>query len=237
MRQSEKREMITTPLISVIIPVYNGAEFLPAALASVRAQAYTPLELIVVDDGSTDQTAQVVQRLGDDIHYLYQQNQGPAAARNTGIAAAQGELITFLDADDLWPADKLAQQVAALAAAPGAALSWGYTQISVYDEAPRALPPLAPSWYPLLGSILCRRAVFQQIGGFEASLRYAEDVDWFMRIREEQIMVEKSPGIVLFYRLRRGSMTDGKPMQELGVVECIRRAVQRRRQREGRETI
>ena len=104
--------MTTNVLLSVIMPVYNGAEFLAEAVASIVAQAYQPLEIIVVDDGSTDETATIVQSLGGEIRYLYQFNQGPAAARNAGLALAQGDLIAFLDVDDLWPADKLAQQMA-----------------------------------------------------------------------------------------------------------------------------
>lgn len=221
--------MVENALISVIIPVYNGAEFLPDAVASVRAQAYAALEIIVVDDGSTDHTAQVVQTLGNGIRYLYQPNQGPAAARNVGLAAAQGELIAFLDADDLWPVDKLAQQLPALAAAPETAIVWGCTQICAYQGDASEFPPLAPEWFPLLGSTLCRRAVFQQVGGFEPTLRYAEDVDWFIRLREQQIVVQKLPAIGLLYRLRAGSMTHGKAIVELGLFDSIRRSLQRRR--------
>lgn len=221
--------MAENALISVIIPVHNAAEFLTDAIASVRAQAYSPLEIIVVDDGSTDQTAQVVQTLGGGIHYLYQQNQGPAAARNAGVAAAQGELITFLDADDLWPADKLAQQLPALAAAPEAVLVWGHTEIRPYKTITAAIPPIEPNWMPLLGSILCRKEVFQQVGLFEPTLRYGEDVDWFIRVREQQIAVQKVSAITLFYRLRVGSMTYGKVLAELGLFETIRRSLQRRR--------
>lgn len=222
--------MTDSVLISVIIPVYNGAAFLAEALASVRDQAYTPLEIIVIDDGSTDQTAQIVQMLGDDIRYLYQQNQGPAAARNAGLAVAQGELIAFLDADDLWPADKLAQQLPWLTATPDTAIVWGHSQICPYKEAAaREFPSLEPNWMPLLGSTLCRKEVFQQVGGFEPTLRYGEDVDWFIRLREQQIVVQKSPGLALLYRLRPDSMTYGKMLTELGLFENIRRTLQRRR--------
>lgn len=221
--------MVENALISVIIPVYNGAEFLPDAVASVRAQAYAALEIIVVDDGSTDHTAQVVQTLGDGIRYIYQPNQGPAAARNAGLAAAQGELIAFLDADDLWPADKLAQQLPALAAAPDTVLVWGHTQICPYKTTINTIPAVAPNWMPLLGSILSRKEVFQQVGLFEPSLRYGEDVDWFIRLREQQLVIQKLPVITLFYRLRPDSMTYGKMLKELGLFENIRRTLHRRR--------
>src|SRR5579871_1893267 len=93
---------------SVIIPVYNAEAFLAQAVESVRRQTVKPLEIIVVDDGSTDNSAQVAARL--DVHYIYQPNRGPAAARNRALTAARGQFIAFLDADDLWPDNKLAMQ-------------------------------------------------------------------------------------------------------------------------------
>lgn len=219
--------MATTPLISVIIPVYNSAAFLADAIASVRAQAYRPIELIVVDDGSTDQTAQVVQALGADLRYHYQPNQGPAAARNQGLALAQGELIAFLDADDLWPADKLAQQAACLMADEQVQVVWGNTQMCSYPA--DAAPLLAPSRAPLLGSLLCRRAVFQQVGGFEPTLRLGEDIDWLRRLAAAGIAVQLSPHLALLYRMRPGSLTYGRPLQTLGWFDIVRQALKQRR--------
>lgn len=220
-------------LISVIIPAYNSAAFLAEAIASVRAQAYQPLEIIVVDDGSTDHTAQVVQELGADIRadirYVYQQNQGPAAARNTGLALAQGELIAFLDADDLWPADKLAQQVPCLLANGETQVVWGYTQIQTYPATDLAVPAPAPNFHSLVGSILCRKALFALVGSFDATLRLGEDMDWFKRLYEYKVALKKLPALALIYRRRPGSLTYGKPIQELGWLSIIRRTVERRR--------
>ncbi len=220
-------------LISVIIPVYNGAAFLAEAMASVRAQAYAPLEIIVVDDGSTDQTAQVVQQLGADIRYVYQANQGPSAARNYGLTLAQGELIAFLDADDLWTADKLAQQVPCLLANLETQVVWGNTQVCAYQADERLFPPLSPKWMPLLGSMLCRKEVFTTVGAFDPKLRFGEDIDWLMRLREQQIVMQKSPELALIYRVRPGSVTYDKTLEELGMFDNIRRALQRRRSPEG----
>lgn len=219
--------MATTPLISVIIPVYNGAAFLADAIASVRAQAYRSLEVIVVDDGSTDQTARVVQTLGADLRYIYQPNQGPAAARNRGLALAQGELIAFLDADDLWPADKLVQQAAYLAADAQVQVVWGNTQVCLYQ--PDGTPMPSPSRTPLLGSLLCRRSVFHQVGNFEATLRLGEDIDWLRRLMATGLVVQLSPHLALYYRLRPGSLTYGRPLQELGWFTIVRQALKQRR--------
>src|SRR5438105_13937181 len=105
--RDESPEVTTKPrpAVSIILPTYNRAKFLPQALASIRAQQFTDWELIVVDDGSTDDTAAVVRGLATDItqpvRYVRQENQGPYAARNTGLDHAAGELVAFFDSDDL----------------------------------------------------------------------------------------------------------------------------------------
>ncbi|MBI4573499.1 MAG: glycosyltransferase family 2 protein, partial [candidate division NC10 bacterium] len=108
---------MTGPLVSVILPVYNGERFLAAAIASILAQDYQPIEVIVVDDGSTDGTA-AIARSFQGVRYLYQPNQGPAFARNAGIAVARGAFIAFLDADDLMVPTRLSVQAGYLLAHP-----------------------------------------------------------------------------------------------------------------------
>jgi glycosyltransferase involved in cell wall biosynthesis len=107
-----------TQLVSVIIPLYNGASFLGGAIENVLAQNYQPLEIIVVDDGSTDASTEIAAAYPNGVRYVYQTNAGPAAARNRGIKLAQGPLIAFLDVDDLWSEHKLARQTAYLRANP-----------------------------------------------------------------------------------------------------------------------
>ena len=105
-------------LVSVIVPAFNAASFLPHAVASIERQGYQALEIIVVDDGSTDSTAEVARSLPSVSKYFYQKNQGPSAARNVGLKQAEGEFIAFLDADDQWPAGKLDLQLGRLRAEP-----------------------------------------------------------------------------------------------------------------------
>src|SRR5688572_13312922 len=100
------------PLISCVVPVFNGERYLSETLESIFAQSYRPLEVIVADDGSTDRTPDTVAGYGDRIRYLKQENAGASAARNLGLEAARGEFIAFLDADDLWHAEKLQRQMA-----------------------------------------------------------------------------------------------------------------------------
>ena len=96
-------------MISCIVPVYNGERYLAETLQSILGQRVGPLEVIVVDDGSTDGTAGVARRFGSAIRVLHQTNAGPAAARNLGLSEARGDFVAFLDADDLWKPDKLAR--------------------------------------------------------------------------------------------------------------------------------
>ena len=115
-------------LVSCVIPVYNGARFVAESIESVLAQAYRPLEVIVVDDGSTDGTEDVLAAFGDRIRVFFQPNAGAAAARNRGVAEARGGWLTFQDADDLWAPDKLERQMECFRRNPELDLCFGYLQ-------------------------------------------------------------------------------------------------------------
>ena len=104
-------------LVSVIVPVFNSEAFLAEALASIFAQRGPTIEVIVVDDGSTDRSGEIARNAAKPVRYHYQENGGPSSARNAGLAMATGEFIAFLDADDLWPPDKLKQALDALKSA------------------------------------------------------------------------------------------------------------------------
>jgi hypothetical protein len=193
-------------LISVIIPTYNRAPLLERAIRSVLAQRKPCAELIVVDDGSTDDTAGVVTRLADKAHLpvrlLHQENQGAAAARNLGISAAQGSLLAFLDSDDWWLPKKLAMQAAALAAHPGFQIShtrelW-YRGGQRFNQKKKHDPPDGAVFTASLGmcvigmsTIMARRAVFDRYGLFDATLPCCEDYDLWLRVgcREPFLLV------------------------------------------------
>ena len=123
--------------VSVVVPTYNRAELLKEALESIRSQTLPPLEVVVVDDGSTDHTAHICAALGQSIRYIRQDNGGPAAARNTGIRDARGEWIAFCDSDDVWVADKLAVQMEALACT---GTGWSLSDFSLIGPDGKALP-------------------------------------------------------------------------------------------------
>lgn len=179
--------------VSVAIPTYNHANYLGKAIDSVLAQTKPAMEVIVVDDGSTDGTAALAGTYGDRIRYVYQKNRGLSAARNRGTAEARGKWIAFLDSDDWWEPQKLAKQQAALEANPEAVLC--YTGVSVHrpDGSVDLVTPTPPERImPLLrlqncvtgsGSAVCiRRDVLTSIGGFNENLTAYEDWDAWIRL-------------------------------------------------------
>jgi GT2 family glycosyltransferase len=188
------------PCVSVIIPTYNRKTFVQETIDSVLAQTYTDYEIIVVDDGSTDDTGTVLRsRYGDRIHYLWQENQGESAARNHGINLAQGEYIAFLDSDDVWLPDKLRKQVTLLEANSKLALLFCQAQLMDtngndlkgsrlgFDIKPEDLSLKRLYFENTItaggSTVLVRRAALIQTGGFDLVIQFGEDWDLWLRLR------------------------------------------------------
>jgi glycosyltransferase involved in cell wall biosynthesis len=184
------------PGVSVVIPAYNYARFLPGAIESVLNQTYPRFELIVVNDGSTDETAEVVARYGGRVRYIYQENAGLSAARNTGIRAAEFPFVSFLDADDEFAPDLLDRIMSVFASLPPnfGLVSCRELQIDANgDFRPQKSLDLGGDWeitirdvllktrFPACGLVV-RREVFEQCGYFDTSLRSSEDRDMWIRI-------------------------------------------------------
>lgn len=194
-------------LISCIVPVYNGARYIAQAIDSILGQTYAPLEVIVVDDGSSDNTREVVAGFGSRVACLYQENAGPAAARNRGLAAARGEFIAFLDADDLWHAEKLQRQSALLA--QRRELDYCVAHVQNFWEPgmeaesrqfrdhrrSRPLPGYSTQ------TLLSRRSLFDAIGSFNPDLGHSDDTDWFLRANEYGARGTLLPDVLTFRRL------------------------------------
>lgn len=221
-------------LLSVIVPVYNGEPFLADAIASVRRQGYEPMEIIVVDDGSTDGTPDLAATLGSDLTFVTQENKGPASARNRALKLATGDYVAFLDADDLWPPDKLNVQMPALRENDRVQIVMGKTQRFWSNEELADSSRLArrtPPWdEPLLGCMLCRRDVFAQIGVFDETLRIGEDTDWFLRARSAGVPIAKTDAVTLYYRRHGASLTAGVNHMQSTVFDVLRLALRRHRQ-------
>jgi len=195
-------------MISVIVPVYNGRELLSQAFASIEEQRHPDLEVIVVDDGSTDGLAECVGQFPPAARYLRQQNRGPAAARNLGIQAARGDMIAFLDADDRWTPGHLERLEQALLQKPDAGVAQGRMQQFVYS-ADGSEHRSGPYRMPHLGSCLYRRWVFERYGLLDESMRYGEDYDFMCRCWEWDIPKCLVADVSLLYRRHAGNMTRG----------------------------
>lgn len=222
------------PLISVIVPVYNGAHFIHQAINSILAQNYPCLEIIVVDDGSSDELEAAVAALPVDVRFFRQDNAGPAAARNRGIRDASGDYIAFLDVDDLWPADNLRALGAALAARPELVVAHGHAQMLTLDPASgefeRQGNP-AESFPYYIGAGLYRRQAFERVGLFDHSMRFGEDTDWYNRLRESGLPAERLPQVTLCVRRHGANMTAGLSNQEhcATALMAFKKAIDRKR--------
>lgn len=189
-------------LVSVIIPTYNRVSYLQIAIDSVLNQTYSNLELIIIDDGSTDNTREVIQRkYGERVIYIWQENQGESVARNRGISMARGEYIAFLDSDDYWVSNKLETQVAYLSVKGRAGVACVFSTVWLVDESGRKIEENPKgnikskkdiSFESLLtknvilvppSNVLVRTSCLQETGGFDPSIQYGEDKDLLLRLR------------------------------------------------------
>lgn len=193
-------------LISVIIPAFNAERYLAEAIDSVMSQTYRPVDIIIVDDGSTDGTRAVAERYEASVRYVFQTNAGIGAARNRGIEMARGELLAFLDADDLWASDKLEWQAEALRKDPGLDMIFGYTQQfptpEMADEIQNRIRYVAEPTGAYLGpAMLIRRDSFLRVGLFDPQWKVGDFVDWYLRAIDLGLRSAMEPRIVLHRRL------------------------------------
>jgi glycosyltransferase involved in cell wall biosynthesis len=224
-------------VVSVVIPVYNGARYLATAIDSALAQTYTPLEVVVVNDGSTDSSHEVIASYGGRVRSVSQPNQGVAAARNAGIALADGEFIAFLDQDDCWLPGKVAAQVKCFELDPRLGLV--HTGIRQFSDPPGSVGPiyrtegsarLVGDCYDrlLLGngvfnsSVMVRKAVLEETGPFDPSIpgNTVQDYDLWLRIARRYPFAY-IPEELTALRLHEGQGTwDRRAMlgDELGVL-------------------
>ncbi|MGA2212073.1 MAG: glycosyltransferase [Bryobacteraceae bacterium] len=197
------------PLISIVIPVRNGAPFVPSAMDSIRAQDYPNLEVLMIDDGSTDGLAQKLKHCPDFVRYMRQEQQGPAAARNRGIRESTGGFIAFLDIDDLWTSRHLRTLLRALEENTEAGIAQGRIRQFWIDPGGRCFRT-APYRMPYLGACLFRRTVFRQCGLFDERMPYGEDYDLIFRCWEQDVVKVHVPEVSLLYRRHANNMTRGR---------------------------
>lgn len=224
--------------VSVIIPTYHCGQFIADAIAGALDQTIAPLELIVVDDGSTDNTAEVVRTFGDLVRYVPQENAGVSAARNRGVAESTGEIIAFLDADDTWEPTKLAKQLAVFESDPEVGLvhcgmrefdsqtgetvgfrvhgkeGWVADDLLLWED---------PAVNVSGSSIMCRRSAFESTEGFDPEIKVGEDWDLCYRIaRKHKVGFVSEP--LVNYRLHPGGAHKNIDHMEKGMGRFYEKA-------------
>lgn len=222
------------PLISIIVPVYNGETFIVAAIESLLRQEYSNLEIIVVDDGSVDNTQknlnEYIAMRGQGtppITILTQQNQGQAAARNVGIKYATGSIIGFLDADDLWSHHHIDTLLPPLLTDDSLMISRGQTRFikSLDGCATQTTDQLFA--FALVGSALFRRSVFDRVGYFDETMQQGEDLDWNIRFSESGLTETRTDETVLFYRRHANNITNNLDASKQGNLHAFRNKLKR----------
>jgi GT2 family glycosyltransferase len=230
--------MTDAPRVSVVIPTYNRAELLAESIESVLRQSYRDLEVVVCDDGSTDDTAARVQALESRVRYLGLPHTGrPGSPRNRGIEAARGELVAFLDDDDLWEPDKLARQIELM---DRGGLSFVYTDRRLLfsdgsQSAPVATPALPGSdrfmdlvlqgQFPSVCTVLMQRSLLRQVNGFDETLETAEDLDLWLRLGRIA-RAGRVPEPLVLVRRRAGTLSDRSgPLAFRNAIEILQRAL------------
>jgi glycosyltransferase involved in cell wall biosynthesis len=226
---------MTYPTISCIVPCFNSRRYVSEALDSIFAQTYRPIEVIVVDDGSTDGTADIARRYAGVI-VVTQPERGPAATRNLGVRHATGSLLAFLDADDLWHPEKLSRQYQCFADDPD--LQYCVTHAKMFwtpdVEAERAQLADHPRSRPVPGyattTLLVRSSLFDSLGLFDEELRFGDAVAWFMRAAERQVKMRMLDDVLTYHRMHDNNLTRRRSSESREeFLDIVRASLRRRR--------
>jgi len=219
------------PLFSVVLPVYNGQEFIAEAIESVLNQNFKSMELIVVNDGSTDNTENVLKTFEEEITYLKQDKHGPSHARNRGVEAANGAYISFIDADDVWVPNCLTTHFDQIERFKNLDISLGLTcemSFSNVEEVDLKQAEKNSSMYLSLCAVAVNRTVFDKVGFFDEELILSQDIDWFFRARDNELNIAISRKLVLLYRRHLNNRTNDKKMSRFYLFKLLKKTKDRR---------
>ncbi len=220
--------------VSVVITAYQCARYLGQAIESVLVQSRPAQQVIVIDDGSTDDCATVVHAYGPQVQYMYQDNQGIGPARNTGLRLAAGHWLALLDGDDYWTPNKLADQLAAAAADPQLEALFGHIQSFVSPELDpaeqarlRAVPGPMPGY--CASTLLIRRGAFWRVGAFAEQYGVGEFVEWYGRAMEAGVRAQLLPGTLAWRRQHANNTTRRNSSKRPDYAHVLKAMLDRRR--------
>jgi glycosyltransferase involved in cell wall biosynthesis len=228
---------VEQPLISIVIPVYNGAAFLRETIESAFAQSYRPIRVIVVDDGSTDSSFEIASLFAEVTVYQQEQS-GPSAARNQGLRMTESEFVTFVDADDQMTSHGLETQYRRLAADRDLECVFGYANTKLE---PGTKPP---AWLNIpkghnsvvpFPSALFRTATLREVGGFDESIRVGEWFELFTRLRERPFAVSVVPTEVINKRVHSANLSHQQEAMQAGMFLSLKKRMDRQRQKQETE--
>ena len=217
------------------MPVYNGESYLAAAIGSVLAQRYSPIEIIVVDDGSTDASGRIAQSFGAAVRYEPQLHVGsPDASRNLGIRSADGDYLAFLDQDDLWVCNKLTLQMDAFAADESLDMAFGHVEqfispdfsgeAGVFWRFPTGIKPGR-----ILSSMMIRQGAFHRVGWFLTQWQLSGFVDWYARARELELREVMLSQVIARRRIHGTNLNIARRKAQIDYVRAIKACLDRRR--------
>ena len=224
---------MSPPKVSIVIPLYNGEAHILETVESARSQDYPNTEIIVVDDGSTDGAAKLVSGL-PEVTYFFQENQGNAAARNTGIERSSGDLVALLDQDDIWLPHKLSRQVAALQQNPasGFAICHAVLKLQPGMALPAAYKPeMAQGPFPayLPSALMMRRETLARVGGFDTNFAMGNDSDWFFRAKDAGVNGVVVPEVLFEVRVHATNQGHDVTAMRQDLMKAVRASALRKR--------
>jgi glycosyltransferase involved in cell wall biosynthesis len=224
------------PLVSCVVVALNSAPWVEAAVRSILDQAYRPIEVIVVDAGSQDDTVAIVERLGDPVRVVIDPEGGPAATRNRGLTEAKGEFIAWLDADDLWLPEKLERQMARFEARPELQCSVTHVRnfwnegLEAEEAHYRDHPRMQPIPGYAMTTVLARRSLFDEVGALNPDRWFGDAADWFIRARERGVEIELISDVLTLHRLRKDNLSRRRSRDsEDEFLDIVKSALDRRR--------
>ena len=217
-----------TSSYSVVIPAFNAERTLAAAIESVLAQTVRPSAIIVVDDGSTDRTAEIARAYGRQVTVVQQANFGPGAATTRGFEAVPTPILACLDADDIWLVDKASRQLDRLERCPDIDAVFGRVKLFWHNELPRIDAPVRDDW--LRSAMMLRRSAARRIGPIiDPPGGCGDMIDWLARARELNMKLEMMPEVVALRRIIPGSLSHNRSTRGEGYLHVVKAALDRRR--------